>query len=119
MRGFDTAGLPRSGFRARWAARNATFCDLMVRTGLRLAEECALTVFEVPWWTPESGAYVRFWLPQAVAKGSSSRWTYVPAAVLRNVDDYRRWDRAEVVAQEQAACSRPATRTCCGTPSPW
>ncbi|WP_327321348.1 site-specific integrase [Streptomyces sp. NBC_01210] len=103
VRGFDAAGLPRPGFRARWAARNATFCDLMVRTGLRLAEECALTVFEVPWWTPESGAYVRFWLPQAVAKGSSSRWTYVPTAVLRDVDDYRRWDRAEVVAQAQAA----------------
>lgn len=28
---------------------------LMVRTGLRLAEECELTVFEVPWWTPDSG----------------------------------------------------------------
>ncbi|MFI0107864.1 tyrosine-type recombinase/integrase [Streptomyces globisporus] len=103
VRGFDEAGLPRPGFRARWAARNATFCDLMVRIGLRLGEQCALTVFEVPWREPELGAYVRFWLPQSVAKGGSARWVYVPGSVLRDVEDYRRWDRAEVVAQAQAA----------------
>lgn len=53
VRGFDAAGLPRQGFRGRWAARNATFCDLIMRTGLRLAEQCALTVFEVPWSAPD------------------------------------------------------------------
>jgi site-specific recombinase XerD len=93
VRGFDAAGLPRPGFRGRWAAR----------TGLRLAEQCALTVFEVPWAVPEGGGYARFWLPEAVAKGSSSRWTYVPGAVLADVEDYRRWDRSEVVADAQAA----------------
>ncbi|MET9141976.1 tyrosine-type recombinase/integrase [Streptomyces parvulus] len=103
VRGFDAVGLPRSGFRGRWAARNATFCDLMVRTGLRLAEQCALTVFEVPWWTSQSGGYLRFWLPAAVAKGGSARWTYVPGPVLADVDGFRRWDRAEVVADAQAA----------------
>lgn len=103
VRGFDAAGLPRSGFRGRWVARNATFCDLMIRTGLRLAEQSALTVFDVPSWTPECGAYVRFWLPVAVAKGISARWVYVPVRVLADVDDYRRWDRAEVVANAQAA----------------
>ncbi|MFI1759273.1 tyrosine-type recombinase/integrase [Streptomyces sp. NPDC020571] len=103
VRGYDAAGMPRAGFRGRWAARNATFCDLMVRTGLRLAEQCALTVFEVPWWTSDLGSYTRFWLPKAVAKGGSARWTYVPGSVLGDVDDYRRWDRAEVVADAQAA----------------
>ncbi|MEU5847955.1 site-specific integrase [Saccharopolyspora shandongensis] len=35
MRGYIPEGLPDPRFRGRWAARNATFCDLMVRTGLR------------------------------------------------------------------------------------
>ncbi|MFD4592858.1 tyrosine-type recombinase/integrase [Streptomyces rubiginosohelvolus] len=102
VRGFGAAGLPRPGFRGRWAARNATFCDLMVRTGLRLSEQCALTVFEVPRSAPGAGGYARFWLPAAVAKGSSARWTYMPGAVMADVEDYRRWDRAEVVADAQA-----------------
>ncbi|MER5730270.1 hypothetical protein ABT084_18360 [Streptomyces sp. NPDC002138] len=52
----------------------------------------------------ESGAYARSWLPQAVAKGSSSRWTYGSAAVLRDADDHLRWGRAQVIAPAQAAC---------------
>jgi len=104
VRGFDAAGLPGPGFRGQWAARNATFCDVMVRTGLRLAEQCALTVFEVPWPAPElGGGYTRFWLPEAVAKGRSARWTYLPGPILADVEDYRRWDRAEVVANAQAS----------------
>ncbi|MFG2989289.1 tyrosine-type recombinase/integrase [Streptomyces sp. NPDC048257] len=103
VRGFDAAGLPRSGFRGRWAARNSAFCDVMVRTGLRLAEQSALTVFEVPWRSPLLGGHARFWLPAAVAKGGSARWTYVPDGALADLDDYQRWDRAEVVAEAQAA----------------
>ena len=48
LRGYTSDGLPNGGFRGRWAARNALFSDLMVRTGLRLAEQTALTVFEMP-----------------------------------------------------------------------
>lgn len=48
MRGYTPNGLLNSGFRGRWAARNALFSDVMVRTGLRLAEQTALTVFEMP-----------------------------------------------------------------------
>jgi hypothetical protein len=48
MRGYCPAGVLDPTFRGRWAARNATFCDLMVRTGMRLSEQAALTVFETP-----------------------------------------------------------------------
>jgi hypothetical protein len=48
VRGYLPTGLADRSFRGRNAARNGTFCDLMVRTGLRLAEQSALTLFEVP-----------------------------------------------------------------------
>jgi hypothetical protein len=75
VRGFAPGGLPGEGFRGRWAARNAVFCDLMVRTGLRLSEQAAVTV---PLDRTADG-YQRFWLPAAIAKGGSARWIYVPA----------------------------------------
>jgi len=77
MRGYTARGLPDSAFRGRWAARNELFSDVMVRTGLRLAEQTALTVFEMP-RDRGLGGYQRFWLPSAIAKGGSARRVYVP-----------------------------------------
>jgi len=48
IRGQGPDGLPDPAFRGRWATRNAVFCDLMVRTGLRLSEQASLSVLEVP-----------------------------------------------------------------------
>ncbi|WP_218952313.1 site-specific integrase [Amycolatopsis anabasis] len=98
MRGFTPQGLPSPRFRGRWSARNATFCDLMVRTGMRLAEQSALTVFEVP-LACELGGYQRFWLPPAIAKGGSSRWIYAPASVVADLVAYAEIDRTAVIAQ--------------------
>ncbi len=98
MRGYTPEGLVDPEFRGRWAARNATFCDLMVRTGMRLSEQCALTVFEVP-LDPGSGGYQRFWLPPVIAKGGSARWVYVPASVVRDLGAYSEIDRADVIAR--------------------
>ncbi|MBU3063164.1 site-specific integrase [Nocardia sp. NEAU-G5] len=105
VRGFTAIGLPDNGFRGRWAARNAIFCDLMVRTGLRLSEQSALTVFDVPLDRTVVG-YQRFWLPVAIAKGGSARWVYVPASVVADLDSYRRFDRAEVIDDAQARYRR-------------
>lgn len=104
VRGFDRRGLPSPGFRGRWAARNAVFCDLMVRTGLRLSEQAALTVLELPLDRTEDG-YQRFWLPAAIAKGRSARWVYVPASVITDLMAYAEIDRAKVVA-DAVACGR-------------
>jgi site-specific recombinase XerD len=101
VRGYTADGVPDPTFRGRWASRNATFCDLMVRTGMRLTEQASLTVFEVP-LDRGAGGYQRFWLPAAVAKGGSARWIYVPASVIGDLVAYLTIDRAEVVAGARA-----------------
>ncbi len=100
VRGYTSAGFPDPRFRGRWAARNAAFCDLMVRTGLRLAEQSALSVFEVP--TDRGAGYRRFWLPEILAKGASARWIYVPGSVRAELSSYVAIDRAEVVSRARA-----------------
>lgn len=102
LRGYGPDGLPSGRFRGRWAARNATFSDLMVRTGLRLTEQASVTVFEVP-TSIAQGGYQRFWLPGVIAKNFSARWVYVPHSTVQEVIAYIEWDRAEAVEQARAA----------------
>ncbi len=75
------------------AARNAAYADSMVRTGLRLCEHSALTVFELP--APGSGIVnARAMVPHSISKGHSGWAVYWPVSVLRDVRDYMEWDRA-------------------------
>jgi site-specific recombinase XerD len=98
LRGYGADGLPEERFRGRWAGRNALFSDLMVRTGLRLSEQAALTVFDLPTHPmPGQLGYQRFWLPAAVAKWGSARWVYVPVGLVRELETYRELDRPEAV----------------------
>ncbi|MFC5667642.1 tyrosine-type recombinase/integrase [Kitasatospora misakiensis] len=100
IRGFGPDGLPWLGFRGRFAARNSAYTDLMVRTGLRLSEQSALTLFELP--RVEPGLHnARTRLPNAVAKNGSGRVVYIPALVLRDVSEYVEVDRAEAVEDAQ------------------
>lgn len=101
LRGYDAEGIPDPLFRGRWADRNALFADLMVRTGLRLAEQASLTTFELPGVRAQSG-YHRFWLPGAVAKSGSARWVYIPSVILRELHAYIDLDRRTVVSRAQA-----------------
>ena len=98
VRGFDRDDLPGGAFRGRWAARNSVFCDLMVRTGLRLSEQAALATFDVPADRAADG-YQRFWLPAAIAKGSSARWVYVPPSVVADLAAYAEIDRPKIIAE--------------------
>jgi site-specific recombinase XerD len=102
VRGYGADGLPSPRFRGRWAARNATFTDVMVRTGMRLSEQASLTVLEVPTGAGQGG-YQRFWLPAAIAKNASARWVYVPDSGVRDLAAYAEVDRAEVVADARDA----------------
>jgi integrase len=102
MRGYTPRGLPDSAFRGRWAARNELFSDVMVRTGLRLAEQTALTVFEMP-LDRGLGGYQRFWLPPAIAKGASARRVYVPESLVSEAIAYAEIDRTDVIEQARAA----------------
>jgi site-specific recombinase XerD len=100
LRGYLRSGLPDRAFRGRRTARNSTFSDLMIRTGLRLSEQALLSVYELP---DHDGvrAYYRFWLPEAIAKGGSARNVYIPDGVLRQLRDYIEIDRADAVAMAQ------------------
>lgn len=107
VRGYRPDGLPDRSFRGRHAARNALFCDLMVRTGMRLSEQASLTLFDVPDFDVHR-RYVATWLPSAIAKNASGRRLYVPAAVLRELWDYIRVERQELVdsARERGTYDR-------------
>ncbi|MFF4963319.1 tyrosine-type recombinase/integrase [Streptomyces sp. NPDC001222] len=102
IRGYLPTGLKDPSFRGKRIARNSAYTDLMVRTGLRLEEQSALTLFELPDHDGLS-AYYRFWLPEAIAKGGSCRDVYIPDGGLRAIVDYVEIDRADAVARAQAA----------------
>lgn len=102
LRGHGPDGLADPRFRGRWSSRNATFADLMVRTGMRLTEQSSVSVFEVP-TQRGAGGYQRFWLPGAIAKGFSARWIYVPESLVGELGAYADIDRADVVARARAA----------------
>lgn len=102
LRGYGADGLPSGRFKGRWSARNVTFADLMVRTGMRLTEQANLTVMELPCQTGPGG-YQRFWLPGAIAKNFSARWIYVPHSVVRDLVAYADLDRAGVVENARTA----------------
>jgi integrase len=84
-------------FRGRWASRNGTFTDFMVRTGLRIAEQTSLSVFELPEYAPGLTNF-RTRLPTKIAKGGSGRVVYVPGTTLADVWDYIELERADAVA---------------------
>ncbi|MFD9288357.1 integrase [Streptomyces sp. NPDC060030] len=102
VRGYLPTGVKDPSFRGKRTARNCAYTDLMVRTGMRLEEQSALTLFELPDHDGLS-AYYRFWLPEAIAKGGSCRDIYVPDGGLRATVDYIEIDRADAVARAQAA----------------
>ncbi|MFJ5924670.1 integrase [Kitasatospora sp. NPDC092948] len=102
VRGYDRCGLPRDNFRGRWASRNSTFTDKLVRTGMRLEEQGTLLRTEIPLGKGPPG-YSKFWLPRSIAKRQSARWVYLPASTRRDLTAYDLEDRALVVAEAQAA----------------
>ena len=70
--------------------------------GATLAEQIALTVFEVP-LDRGLGGYQRFWLPSAMAKGGSARRVYLPESLVGDAIAYAEIDRAEVIERARAA----------------
>jgi integrase len=63
VRGFTPDGLPDRSFRGRYASRNAAFTDLLIRTGLRISEQVALSLSELPELT-HGVVNARTWLLQ-------------------------------------------------------
>ncbi|MEV5920019.1 site-specific integrase [Streptomyces pseudogriseolus] len=100
--GLTSEGLADPSFRGRFAARNGTYSDLMIRTGLRLCEQTSLSVFELPHPVPGK-QNVRTWLPWRIAKWGSARWVYLPASSLKAVWDYVEMERAEAIEDARDA----------------
>ncbi|MFB7475575.1 integrase [Kitasatospora sp. NPDC056184] len=96
LRGYTPAGLADRSYRGRFATRNATYADQMIRTGMRLCEQTSLSLFELPRQVP-GNANTRTWLPEAIAKWGSARWIYLPASSLKATWDYVEEERAEAV----------------------
>ena len=74
----------------------------MVRTGMRISEQSAVTDVELPAGPGTAAGFRRFWLPEAIAKGRPARWVHVCCSVVRDRTDHREV-RAEVIAGAQAA----------------
>ena len=102
LRGYTPQGLADRSFRGRFGTRNATYSDLMIRTGMRLCEQTSLSLFELPHPVPGK-ANVRTKLPWRIAKFGSGRWVYIPASSLRAVWDYVEEEWAEAVEDARDA----------------
>jgi site-specific recombinase XerD len=93
---------PHLTSKSRYASRNAAFTDLLIRAGLRISEQVALSLFELP--KPAHGMVnARTWLPNAVAKNGSGRAIYIPGSVLKDLWDYIEMERADAVAPARTA----------------
>lgn len=102
LRGYLPSGMPDKNFRGRWSARNSTFADLLIRTGMRLNEGATLLLAEIP--PPDgSSGYQQFYLSPSVAKGGSERWISVPTSILREIRAYIEIDRPAAVAAARNA----------------
>ncbi len=102
VRGYGGDGLLTRKFRGRWASRNSSYSDLMVRTGMRIEEQSSVLITELPYRAAPLGGYRRFWLPAAIAKRDSARWVYVPHSGVLGLGEYVEIDRAEVVEDARA-----------------
>lgn len=96
LRGFTPLGLPDPSFRGRFASRNATYADLMIRTGLRLSEQTSLSLFELP-RAVRGQVFTRTWLPASIAKNGSARWIYLRDSALHELWEYVEEERADAV----------------------
>ncbi|MFJ5839800.1 site-specific integrase [Streptomyces shenzhenensis] len=96
IRGFTPQGLDDRSFRGRFASRNATYTDVMIRSGMRLCEQTSLSLFELPRPVPGT-ANTRTWLPSSIAKYGSARTIYFLNTDLVAVHEYIEEERAEAI----------------------
>ncbi|MDY7528157.1 tyrosine-type recombinase/integrase [Cryobacterium sp. 10C2] len=96
MRGFASKGNRDPSFKGPLAGRNASFTDLMVRTGMRLTEQSVLLLTEIPMRRPDV-AHAKVWITARTAKNMKGRHIYVPNSVLSSIDAYVRGERRAAV----------------------
>jgi integrase len=110
-RGLD--GQPDPEFRGRHPKRNASIAEVMSGVGLRRTECLALLAFEWPVDPADDKHIEVFAVPPEVAKGRRARRVWIWPKTLRRVNNYRRSERADVVARATWAPERPLVVTNC------
>src|SRR3546814_13146804 len=73
LRGLTPDGTERPGARDRNGLRNALFADLLVTTGLRLAEASGLLAAELAAIDREDGEARQLWMPLPLAPTQAAR----------------------------------------------
>ena len=110
LRGCLPDGSEDPSWRGRHGERNALFAELLLTTGMRLAEAAHLLFCELPSSEACHDTDQRlfpFRLPAAVAKGDKARTIRLPVRLLRRLHDYAALERANAVARfaERSAAS--------------
>lgn len=100
LRGHRPDGSEDSTGRVVTGFRNALFADLLVTTGMRLAECGSLLVTETPdlGSVPNGQKTVAFSLPPAICKGAKGRTVRFPLRLLRELHRYVDLDRSSALA---------------------
>ncbi|MFK4299413.1 site-specific recombinase XerD [Arthrobacter sp. GAS37] len=100
--GLNADGSIDRKYRGRTFERNAVMSELLVTTGLRIAEANALSVIEVSDLRPDASLKtIPFMLPAAITKGEKSRQIFVPQRVLKQIRSYCTIERSEAVHAAQ------------------
>ncbi|MDX3516150.1 site-specific integrase [Streptomyces caniscabiei] len=111
LRGLISDGSDRPGRGVRCGARNASFSDLLVTTGVRLEEGGSLLEPELARLRPlPEERSARLDLAALTTKGDSGRSVWVPARVLRRARDYAEVERALTLARAAARGGWPERR---------
>ncbi len=106
MRGLTPAGVERPGARDRNGMRNALFAELLVSTGLRLAEASYLLAHELAGMERTAASDRQVWLdlPLGLTKGERGRRVLIPRRLLQQVLAY-------IAVEREAACAKFLARS--------
>lgn len=95
LAGLAPDGQPDTQFKGRELARNAAVAELVLASGLRLAEFSFLLVYELPAPPSRPSAMpIALPVPAGIAKGSKPRTTWVSYEALAGIHQYVGLDRA-------------------------
>ncbi|TVZ80076.1 site-specific integrase [Streptomyces sp. BK340] len=101
LRGHGRDGAPMWGWDARTEARNTSFVQFILSSGLRRQEGGSLLTFELPAHRLQHGRYLHGQLAGAVTRSKSGRTFYTSLDALGQVETYVQSERAWAVQRAQ------------------
>jgi integrase len=103
LRGHRRDGVPEWGWDARTEARNTSFVQFMLSSGLRRQEGGSLLTFELPAQQLRHGRYCHGQVAAAVTRSKRDRTFYASVDALGQIEAYVRSERAWAVERAQRA----------------